>query len=280
MASDAPAPEGTFAQVVEAAIEAIAAGLAAALPVAVLAEAGVTCIDDIRRGPVLDGIPPEHLVQIVEASQGTASANQWDIAMAPPPPTPAPSSTPTTTVTSTGMAVDPDDKIPKTFAHWATEIDIYNNRLLDGKKRCFPENMLAGAESVLARVWHEHTKTKAYTPVSLGEILQKRLFTASGDVNPLTLPRQGSSAAAGQALRLVNGEVVSVEDLQCAPWSLTASTRPGGPSYSSRSARKRTLTHSPTGSSPRQPHQARPGEAAVVEGVVGHGLGNAGRQDV
>ena len=45
MASDAPAPEGTFAQVVEAAI---AAGLAAALPV--LAEAGITCIDDIRRG--------------------------------------------------------------------------------------------------------------------------------------------------------------------------------------------------------------------------------------
>ena len=82
--------------------------------------------------------------------------------------------------------------------------------------------MLAGAESVLARVWHEHTKTKAYTPISLGEILQKRLFTASGDVNPLTLPRQGSSAAAGQALRLVNGEVVSVEDFQWAPRSLLA----------------------------------------------------------
>ena len=63
MASDAPAPEDTVAQVVEAAI---AAGLAAALPV--LAEAGVTCIDDIRRGPVLDGVSSEHLVQIVEAS--------------------------------------------------------------------------------------------------------------------------------------------------------------------------------------------------------------------
>ncbi len=63
MASDAPAPEGTFAQVVEAAI---AAGLAAALRV--LAEAGVTCIDDIRRRPMLDGMFPEHLVQIVKAS--------------------------------------------------------------------------------------------------------------------------------------------------------------------------------------------------------------------
>ena len=65
MASEAPALEGTFAQVVEAAI---AAGLAAALPV--LAEASVTCIDDICRGPVLDGIFCEHLVQIVEARQG------------------------------------------------------------------------------------------------------------------------------------------------------------------------------------------------------------------
>ena len=82
--------------------------------------------------------------------------------------------------------------------------------------------MLAGAESVLARVWHEHTKTKAYTPISFGEILQKLLFTASGDVNLLTLPRQGSSTAAGQALRLVNGEVVSVEDPQWAPRSLLA----------------------------------------------------------
>ena len=83
MASDAPAPEGTFAQVVEAAI---AAGLAAALPV--LAEAGVTCIDDIRRGPVLDSVPPEHLVQIVEASQVTASAGQSQLATQPWPPRP------------------------------------------------------------------------------------------------------------------------------------------------------------------------------------------------
>ena len=119
-------------------------------------------------------------------------ARRQDIAhVAPPQATPAPSPSPTTTVTSTGMSVDPDDKIPKTFAHWATQIDVYNNRLLDGKTRRFPENMLAGAESVLARVWREHTKTKAYTPISLGEILQKRLFTASGDVNPLTLPRLG-----------------------------------------------------------------------------------------
>ena len=142
--------------------------------------------------------------------------------MAPPPSTPAPAAAPATTVTSTGMTVDPDEKIPKTFARWAAQIDVYNNRLLDGKKRRFPENMLAGAESVLARVWHEHTKTKAYTPITLGEILQKRLFTASGDVNPLTLPRQSSAAASGQALRLVNGKVVSVEDPQWAPRSLLA----------------------------------------------------------
>ena len=83
MASDAPAPAGSFAQVVEAAI---AAGLAAALPV--LAEAGVTCVDDVQRGPVLAGVPPEHLMQIVEASQGSASAGQSQIATQPWPPRP------------------------------------------------------------------------------------------------------------------------------------------------------------------------------------------------
>ena len=41
-------------------------------------------LDDIRRGPVLDGI----LVQIVEASQGTASANQSQLATQPWPPRP------------------------------------------------------------------------------------------------------------------------------------------------------------------------------------------------
>ena len=83
MASDAPAQEGTFAQVVEAAI---AAGLAAALPV--LAEAGVACIDDIRRGPVLDGVAPEHLMQIVLASQGTEPASQSQLATQQWPPRP------------------------------------------------------------------------------------------------------------------------------------------------------------------------------------------------
>ena len=53
-----------------------------------LAEAGVTCIDDIRRGPVLDGVAPEHLMQIVQASQGTAPESQSQLATQPWPPRP------------------------------------------------------------------------------------------------------------------------------------------------------------------------------------------------
>ena len=44
----------------------------------------MTCIDDIRRGPVL----AEHLMQIVGASQGSASAGQPQIATQPWPPRP------------------------------------------------------------------------------------------------------------------------------------------------------------------------------------------------
>ena len=72
--------------------------------------------------------------------------------------------------------------------------------------RCWPARRRCslGCGKSTPRLRH----TTAYTPVGLREILQKRLFTASGDVNPLTLPRQG--AASGQALRLVNGKAVSV----------------------------------------------------------------------
>ena len=124
-------------------------------------------VEPFTAGCTINGVDhsarPEHhaTVRAIITHIWREARRQWDIAMAPPPATPAPASTPTTTVTSMHMAVDPDKKIPKTFAHWATQIDVYNNRLLDGKKRRFPENMLAGAESVLARVWHEHTKTKA-----------------------------------------------------------------------------------------------------------------------
>ena len=43
-------------------------------------------------------------------------------------------------------------------------MENYNAKLLDSKRRRFPTNTLVGAEEVLARLYHEHTKSKLYTP--------------------------------------------------------------------------------------------------------------------
>ena len=53
---------------------------------------------------------------------------------------------------------------------WDQQIRRYNNITIAGRDRTFPEAMLAGADKVLARVHHEHTVSKQYTPVGLGEI--------------------------------------------------------------------------------------------------------------
>ena len=103
-------------------------------------------VEPFTTGCTINGVDhsaqPEHhaTVQAIVAHMWREARRQWDIAMAPPPSTPALAAAPATTVTSTGMTVDPDEKILKTFAHWATQIDVYSNRLSDGKKRRFPEN--------------------------------------------------------------------------------------------------------------------------------------------
>ena len=79
-----------------------------------------------------------------------------------------------------------------------------------------------GAESVLARLWHEHTRTKLYTPLGLGEILARRTFTASGELNPLVLGKNSSTASSNQALRLLGQEFVPADDPQWVPRSLMA----------------------------------------------------------
>ena len=58
---------------------------------------------------------------------------------------------------------------------------------IGNKNRSFPENQLVGADKVLARVHHEHTVSKNYTPIQLGEILTTRSFTATGEINKLAL---------------------------------------------------------------------------------------------
>ena len=112
----------------------------------------------------------------------------------------------------------PEDKAPKNFPQWAAQIERYNGRLFEGKRRHFPDRLLVGAESILARMWWEH-ETKAFTPVSLGEIVSKRTFQASGEINHVAVSRASQSS---QTLRVVGAELVASEDKPWDPRSLIA----------------------------------------------------------
>ena len=57
-----------------------------------------------------------------------------------------------------------DSKTPKTLpaGEWRNLMDRYNSITFNGEPREFPEEELLGAESVVARVLHEHRITKSY----------------------------------------------------------------------------------------------------------------------
>ena len=122
----------------------------------------------------------------------------WQTTMAPPAPSfpPAPPSGAASDPAGASAAVSAaqDDKPPKTFSQWAAQVQAYNSRLLDGQTRKFPEAELVGAEVVLARLWWEHER-QAFGPIGLGEILAKRTWTASGELNALARGRQSPDAA-------------------------------------------------------------------------------------
>ena len=101
------------------------------------------------------------------------------------------------------------DKAPKQLpAHvWQKQITRYNTITVDGRPRKFPEKEVLGAESILGRMWFEHTSSKTYTPVGLGEILQRRSFTAAGEVNPLQKQSKTS-----QVLRLEDDQIVQGDE--------------------------------------------------------------------
>jgi hypothetical protein len=64
---------------------------------------------------------------------------------------------------------------------------------------------LLGAESILCRALHEHETSKQYSPIQLGEILSRRSFTNSGEVNPLSIKKNNSQ-------RVVWDEGLKIED--------------------------------------------------------------------
>ena len=109
------------------------------------------------------------------------------------------------------------DRPPKTPA-WNQQVNTYEERRLDGKRRVFPAHELLGAEEVLARMWFEHTTSKM-SPVTLGEIVSRRTWTAARTLNPLALSRT-TSAATSKALRLEQGNLVREEPTEWVPKGL------------------------------------------------------------
>ncbi|CAE7400255.1 eIF3-S7, partial [Symbiodinium sp. CCMP2456] len=79
---------------------------------------------------------------------------------------------------------------PKSFDAWGPLVKAYNDKLLDGKPSSFPTRRLAGADAVLARIYHGHTVSKAYTPFFLGEILAARTWICGDELNRLAVPQK------------------------------------------------------------------------------------------
>ena len=62
---------------------------------------------------------------------------------------------------------------------------------------------------MLSRIYHEHTVSKAYTPLLLGEILSARTWTSADELNKLVA---GGREPSGGALQVVAGNVVAAEE--------------------------------------------------------------------
>ena len=71
---------------------------------------------------------------------------------------------------------------------------------------------------VLARLWHEHTESKMYKALTLGEILCRRTWAAGGELNGLALKRQ--TAQSSSALKVVGDELHTVEEKEWEPKSM------------------------------------------------------------
>jgi len=65
---------------------------------------------------------------------------------------------------------------------WRTLVKAYNDQMVNGAPRKFPEKLLLGAGDALIRMDGEHD-ARMFTPVSLGEILANRIFTAYDTMN-------------------------------------------------------------------------------------------------
>ena len=129
------------------------------------------------------------IIQAIMLHMWNTCRQLWATHSAPAvaPPTPAASTTAT-------PAWKTEEKVPKQLPTgvWSNLLQAYNKAQLHGVDRSFPQHEILGAEVILARMWHEHQNSRMYSPVLLGDIIQRRSFTASGDINPLSSKAKSS----------------------------------------------------------------------------------------
>jgi hypothetical protein len=115
---------------------------------------------------------------------------------------------------SAGLTSPPltSSKAPTSLAPgvWTAQIRKWENSFVPA--RSFPQAQLIGAESVLARLFHERTVTQSYTILQLGEILQHRSFTATGTVNNLATKEKDKGLSIDWNLGCVTERHVPVWD--------------------------------------------------------------------
>ena len=185
------------------------------------------------RHKAADEVAP--VVQAILTHCWMEARRQWELHSAPPTPV-APAA-----VAAPAPAPPPrvDERPPKLFPAWAAQVEAFNARLLGGQRRRFPTHVLLGAEEVLARMWHEHTTSKLYTPASLVEILARRTYQASGEVNPHAVRR--ASATTEEKEWTPRTLIAVLDGLESVRWLGSSSVW----------GRRRPSTSSPTGSPPR-----------------------------
>ena len=73
--------------------------------------------------------------------------------------------------------------IPTTLrpGQWEERVKKYENHWVLPHK--VPGKVLIGTESVLARILHEATPSRLFTPISIGEMLEVRAWASSGLIN-------------------------------------------------------------------------------------------------
>lgn len=156
-------------------------------------------------------IPPEEqpIVQAILLHMWSICRKQWADSMTPTPSLTA--TVPTSPGTASAKTSTSDDKVPKTLppGTWSSLIRKYQEEQLHGVNRVFPQRELLGAESTLARMHHELHISRMFTPVQLGEIIEKRSFTASGDVNPLSKARKTQQLTVEDAQLVYHDEPTS-----------------------------------------------------------------------